>query len=147
LIQAQIEDTAIKGTLNVLESCAKTRPKRIVFTSSIVTVRYTPRQTPETVFDETFFTDAEFVRKEHSKTGLTSDHVIAYVIGKTLAEEAAWDFVRKHNLDMVVMNPVMVAGLAIQPSLNASNRFPVELLSGTAHNTLVDSTTLEFQLL
>ena len=141
LMQALIEDTAIQGTLNVLESCAKTRPNRIVFTSSFVTKKFTPKETPETVFDETFFTDAEFVRKERSKAVLTNDYFNAYVVGKTLAEEAAWDFVRKHNLNMVVMNAGIVAGPVIKPSLNTTNEFPVELLSGTSH------TKLEFHML
>jgi nucleoside-diphosphate-sugar epimerase len=135
-MQSQIEDTAIKGTKNVLESCSKACPKRIVFTSSFVTMKFTPKESPETVFDKTFFTDAEFVRKERSEAVLTNDYFNACVVGKTLAEEAAWDFVRKHNLDMVVMNPGIVAGPVIKSSLNTTNEFPVELLSGTSHTRL-----------
>jgi hypothetical protein len=45
-------------------------------------------------------------------------------------------------LDMVVMNPGIVAGPVIKPSLNTTNEFPVELLSGTTAHT-----TLEFHML
>ncbi|KAG0574589.1 hypothetical protein KC19_VG274400 [Ceratodon purpureus] len=128
---AQIEDTAIKGTLNVLESCAKTRPKRVVFTSSFVTMKFTPKETPESVFDETFWTDPQFARKELGDTALSPDtYFKAYVVGKTLAEEAAWEFVKTHSLDMVVMNPVMVAGPMLQTSVNATNEFPGDLFLG-----------------
>ncbi|KAG0603510.1 hypothetical protein M758_10G098900 [Ceratodon purpureus] len=133
--EAEIEEISIKGTLNVLESCAKTRPKRIVFTSSLMAVNLTPKATPGTVVDETFFTDVDFVRKSE-----LNPYAKAYATGKTLAEEAAWDFVKKHNLNLVVMNPVFVVGPVIQPTLNATNEFPVDLLSGKQEVILNHST-------
>lgn len=39
---------------------------------------------------------------------------------KTLAEEAAWKFVKEKGMDMVTINPGMVIGPMIQPTLNAS---------------------------
>ena len=62
--QAELIDPAVKGTLNVLDSCAKTPSvKRVVVTSSLVAVAYNrnPR-TPDVVVDETWFTDADFCK-------------------------------------------------------------------------------------
>ncbi|KAF6140737.1 hypothetical protein GIB67_035164, partial [Kingdonia uniflora] len=62
--QAQLIDPAVKGTLNVLGSCAKTPSvKRVIVTSSVAAVIYNGRpRTPEVVVDETWFSDAELCR-------------------------------------------------------------------------------------
>lgn len=54
-------DPALKGTLNVLESCAKAPSvKRVVLTSSMAAVVRNGRpQNPEVVVDETWFSDPE----------------------------------------------------------------------------------------
>ncbi|KAB1226399.1 Tetraketide alpha-pyrone reductase 1 [Morella rubra] len=43
-----------------------------------------------------------------------------YVLSKTLAEEAAWKFSKEEGLDMVAINPAMVIGPLLQPTLNTS---------------------------
>ena len=65
--QAEILDTAIKGTLNVLSSCAKFPSiKRVVFTSSMGAVLLTGTPlTPETVVDETWFSVPQVCEKHH----------------------------------------------------------------------------------
>ena len=63
LLQTQLIDPAVKGSLNVLKSCAKSPSvKRIVFTSSIATALYngTPR-TPDIVVDETWFSNLDLL--------------------------------------------------------------------------------------
>ena len=52
-------DPALKGTLNVLGSCAKAPSvKRVVLTSSIAAVAFNGRsRTPDVVVDETWFSD------------------------------------------------------------------------------------------
>ena len=62
--QAQFLNPALKGTLNVLESCAKVRPKRIVVTSSVAAVSSTSKRTPTSVVDESFFSEPELCRRE-----------------------------------------------------------------------------------
>jgi hypothetical protein len=49
----------------VLESCAKLeRPlKRLVLTSSMAAVHFSPKLTPDSVIDETFFSDPDIIRK------------------------------------------------------------------------------------
>lgn len=58
-------DPALKGTLNVLGSCAKALSvKRVVLTSSIAAVAYNRKpRTPDVVIDETWFSDPEFMRE------------------------------------------------------------------------------------
>ncbi|KAL2540910.1 NAD(P)-binding Rossmann-fold superfamily protein [Abeliophyllum distichum] len=118
--QAELIDPALKGTLNVLESCAKTPSvKRVVLTSSIAAVAYNGKpRTPEVVVDETWWTSPE-VCKEMK---------LWYVLSKTLAEEAAWKFVKEIGLDMVVLNPAMVIGPLLQPTLNTSSAAILNLL-------------------
>ncbi|RHN81715.1 putative cinnamyl-alcohol dehydrogenase [Medicago truncatula] len=55
------------GTLNVLNSCAKSPSlKRVVLTSSVAAVAYNGKpRTPDVVVDETWFTDADFCAKSN----------------------------------------------------------------------------------
>ena len=55
----------MKGTLNVLKSCAKSPSvKRVVLTSSVSAVALNGRpKTPETVLDETWFSDPDVCRE------------------------------------------------------------------------------------
>ncbi|CAI9768624.1 unnamed protein product [Fraxinus pennsylvanica] len=110
--QAELIDPALKGTLNVLESCAKTPSvKRVVLTSSMAAVGYNGKpRTPEVIVDETWWSIPE-VCKEMKQW---------YVLSKTLAEDAAWKFMKEKGLDMVTINPAMVIGPLLQPTLNTS---------------------------
>jgi len=65
LFQKQLIDPALKGTLNVVKSCAKaTSVKRVVLTSSLATVLYNGKpRTPEVVVDETWFSDPNILRE------------------------------------------------------------------------------------
>lgn len=53
-----------------------------------------------------------------------------YVLSKTLAEKAAWDFVKDKHFDMVVINPTLVIGTILQPTLNASCEIIADFMSG-----------------
>lgn len=53
------------------------------------------------------------------------------VCSKTLAEQAAWDFVNKQdNFDMVSINPTLTTGPILQPVLNTSTSVVLDLLVG-----------------
>ncbi|XP_056691371.1 phenylacetaldehyde reductase-like isoform X1 [Spinacia oleracea] len=68
--------------------------------------------TAESVVDETWFFVPEICEKQQMKW---------YLFSKTLAEEAAWDFVKEHELDMVLINPAIVIGPLLQPTINTSS--------------------------
>ena len=65
MFQAELIEPALKGTLNVLRSCAKTSSvRRVVVTSSIAAVAYNEKpRTPEVTVDETWFSSAELCEK------------------------------------------------------------------------------------
>ena len=54
-----------------------------------------------------------------------------YVVSKTLAEEAAWKFTKENNIDMVTINPAMVIGPLLQPTLNTSAAAILNIINGT----------------
>lgn len=163
LLQAQLIDPAVKGTVNVLDSCIKAKPRRIVLTSSVAAVAYTPKREGASVVDERFFSDPDTCRKEQVSLSwfflslltrftkncarrslvlpvqvsmfvfINSGHSLLqrwYVLSKTLAELAAWDYVKEHNLDMVTINPTMVIGPVLQSSMNASTEIVLDYLNG-----------------
>ncbi|KAI9078269.1 hypothetical protein K1719_039771 [Acacia pycnantha] len=120
--QAELLDPAVKGTLNVLKSCAKfPSVKRVVLTSSMAAVTYNGKpRTPEVVVDEAWFSEPDFCRASQ----------LWYVVSKTLAEEAAWKFTKENNVDMVTINPAMVIGPLLQPTLNTSAAAILNIING-----------------
>jgi len=46
-----------------------------------------------------------------------------YVLSKTLAERAAWDFVKEKGLDMVVINPSGTFGPTLHASETGTNGY------------------------
>jgi len=83
----------VLGTRNVLEQCRDARVKRVVYTSSIVTVGYS--STPRVVLDE-----------------LTNDRVNAstYHSAKWEAEREVIAFAVRESLPTIVVNPATVVG-------------------------------------
>ncbi|XP_058752372.1 cinnamoyl-CoA reductase CAD2-like [Vicia villosa] len=120
--QVELIDPAVKGTLNVLKSCAKSPSvKRVVFTSSNAAVAYNTRpKNPGVIVDETWFSDPDFCRESQ----------LWYILSKALAEAAAWEFVNENKIDMVVINPTMVVGPLLQPEVNESVQPILNLING-----------------
>lgn len=86
--EASLTRPAVEGTLNVLRAVAACpaplRPRRVVLTSSLSSVAYGRPVPPGHVFTEADWSDPD-------STGLGMG---SYQRSKTLAERAAWDFVR-----------------------------------------------------
>lgn len=53
-----------------------------------------------------------------------------YVLSKTLAEDAAWKFAKEKGLDVVMINPAMVIGPLLQPTLNTSAAAILNFING-----------------
>ena len=64
IFQSQIIDPAVKGTLNVLRSCAKVPSiKRVIVTSSMASVMFNKKLlTPDVITDETWVSVQLLVR-------------------------------------------------------------------------------------
>ncbi|XP_057810812.1 phenylacetaldehyde reductase-like isoform X2 [Salvia miltiorrhiza] len=118
--QADLIDPAVKGTLNVLKSCCEAKSvRRVVLTSSIVAVAYNRKAIgADVVVDETC----------HSDLALCQENKEWYNLSKTLAEQAAWNFANENGIDLVVMNPGLVLGPILQPTLNFTSQLVVDII-------------------
>lgn len=54
------------------------------------------------------------------------------MLSKTLAEDAAWKFVKENGIDMVSINPSLVIGPLLQPTLNTSAAAILNVINGTS---------------
>jgi len=53
-----------------------------------------------------------------------------YNVSKTLAEKAAWDFAENAGLQLVVLNPALVLGPTLTPSIMASLQLFLQIIEG-----------------
>ena len=108
------------GTLRVLKAAAAAGVKRVVMTSSTSSVLYGHKRDGSETYDE------------HHWTKLTSD-VAPYDQSKTIAERAAWDFVKglkdSERFEFVVMNPGLVLGPALSDNTSVSGEVVRKLLT------------------
>lgn len=95
-------EPCLKGTLNVLRSCANSSSiKRVVITSSCSAVRYDyNRREDDPPLDESCWSNTDYCK----------DYQLWYAWAKTLAEKEAWRFSCEKKLDLVVVNPSFVVG-------------------------------------
>lgn len=117
--QRDLVDPAVKGTVAVLESCARAAGiERVVVTSSMAAITDEP--------DESVI-----LTEEHWNEKSSLDRN-PYYYSKTMAERAAWAFVEenKPGFDLVVINPFLVIGPSLGPGVNTSNQIFVDLLAG-----------------
>ncbi|GMI78929.1 hypothetical protein like AT5G19440 [Hibiscus trionum] len=118
--QVELVEPAVKGTLNVLRSCAKVPSiRRVVITSSIAAASVTGKPlTHDVIVNEAWFSDPALCEKLKEW----------YPLSKTLAEKVAWKFSEENGIDMVSINPDMVLGPLLQPTLNTSVEHIMELI-------------------
>ncbi|WVZ65409.1 hypothetical protein U9M48_014775 [Paspalum notatum var. saurae] len=116
----QMLGPAVTGTTNVLKAASAASVRRVVVVSSIVAVEINPKDWPQgKVRDESCWSDREFCRSIELVPG-----------GKIISEEAALEYGRRTGLDVVTINPGLVFGPLLQPTVNASSQFLVYLLKG-----------------
>ncbi len=117
--QRDLVDPAVNGTENVLESCLKAGGvKRVIFTSSIAAI--TDEAESNKVFTEKDWNTMSSLERN------------PYHYSKTLAEREAWDFImrKRPSFDLVTINPFMVIGPSLGPSLNTSNQMIRDIMTG-----------------
>lgn len=116
--QRDLVDPAVNGTLSVLRSAAKAGVERVVLTSSMAAISDEPR-------DDQVFTEADWNEQSSLKRN-------PYYFSKAEAERAAWAFVEEEapSFDLVVINPYMVLGPSLGPSLNTTNQLFRDVLTG-----------------
>jgi nucleoside-diphosphate-sugar epimerase len=102
---------AREGAVRVLRAASRAGVKRVVQTSSIVAITLPWPDAPlGHIFTETDWTNPE--RRD----------ITTYVVSKTLAERAAWEFVRSEPsaCELVCVNPAFVLGPAPDADLSTS---------------------------
>lgn len=116
--QRDLVDPAVKGTRSVLSSCIRAHSvNRVVLTSSMAAITDEP--------DGRVLTEDDW----NTSSSLTRN---PYYYSKAQAERAAWDFMASAQppFDLVVINPFLVIGPSLTPSLNASPAVLRDLLTG-----------------
>lgn len=118
----QMVEPAVNGTKYIINAAAEAGVRRVVFTSSIGAVTLNPNRGPDVVVDESCWSDLEFCKKTKNW----------YCYGKAVAEQTAMELSKEKGVDLVVVNPVLVMGPLLQPTVNASIVHILKYLTGSA---------------
>lgn len=108
---------AKEGTLRVLRASLEAGVKRVIVTSSLAAVLYG-------VDRDKVFTDADWSNPDDKRIG-------AYEKSKTIAERAAWEFMRTtagDRMEMTTVNPGAVLGPMIGDAMSTSNELVKKLM-------------------
>jgi dihydroflavonol-4-reductase len=107
------------GALRVLRASVEQGVERVVLTSSFAAVGY-GHEVAGRPFDERDWTD------------IAGPDVNPYIQSKTIAERAAWDFMRSHGRDsaLCVINPTGIFGPTLSRNLSASVDLIRQLMAG-----------------
>ena len=123
LMEPEHEDDLIvparEGTLRVLKAAAKNKVKRVVLTSSIAAIA-SGHPKEKIHFDETDWSLDD------------SPTIGAYPKSKTLAEKAAWDFVKNSGagMELVTINPGYILGPLPDTHARTSGALVQSLMQG-----------------
>lgn len=112
---------AVDGTLRALKAAHAAGVKRVILTSSVAAVYGIELPKGATAFDESKWTDV--------------NHPIgrgAYTKSKTLAERAAWDYVKNSapEIALTTINPVLVLGAPLDKNFGSSISLVERILKG-----------------
>ena len=109
---------AVAGVKRAFEFAKKHNVKKVVLTSSVAAIFDTLEE--KTYYDETDWSDPENPSISH------------YSKSKTLAERAAWDFVKNEGnpFQLAVINPALVIGPSLSGDLGESNKAIAMVVTG-----------------
>lgn len=110
---------AVDGTLRALTAAQKAGVHRVVLTSSVAAVSQKKLESGRSRYDERDWSDI------HSPT------ISAYSKSKTLAEKAAWSFVKEHpEMQLTTINPGFVLGTPLDGHFGTSMQVIKRILQG-----------------
>lgn len=115
----------------VSRSCKKNPSlRRVVFTSSSSTVRVKDKFDPEKPVDESSWSSVEICEK----------YQIWYVLSKTMAEKAAWEFCNENGINLVTLLPSFLVGPSLPPTLCSTASDILGLLKGNFSSLIILTT-------
>jgi nucleoside-diphosphate-sugar epimerase len=119
--EADMLAPAKQGTQAVLAAAKKAGVKSVVVTSSMAAVMIKSVEDGH-VWTEKDWSDVDDLRKRERW----------YPLSKTLAERAAWDFHEAEGepFKLSVINPCLVVGPMLQPSMNESSQLMANFITG-----------------
>lgn len=112
---------AVEGTLRALRAAHDAGVKRVILTSSIAAIYGFDLKSDSDEFNESMWTDVD------QPIGRT-----AYTKSKTLAEKAAWDFIKHEarEIKLTTINPVLVMGAPLDKNYGSSISIVERVLAG-----------------
>lgn len=118
--EAEAIRPAVEGILRILRFAKNTGVKRVVMTSNFGAVGFTQ-------------TDLNRQTTEDDWTDTEASGLSIYEKSKTLAESAAWDFIRKEGagLEFATINPVGIWGPSLDEHVSKSFHLLQNLLNGS----------------
>jgi len=112
--QKELIEPALKGTLNVLESCKRVGVERVVLTSSCAAiVCQTAAENPDK-FRDKVWTERDWNTKSTVETS-------PYSLSKYLGEKAAWEFCEKNGITLTTICPNFVVGPPLSTRLDSTS--------------------------
>ena len=101
---------AVAGVKRALQFAKKHDVKKVVLTSSVAAIF-------DTIEEKQYYDENDWSDPEHP----TISH---YSKSKTLAEKAAWEFIKEHEhpFELAVINPALVTGPTLTGDLGESNK-------------------------
>lgn len=112
---------AVDGTLRALKAAHNAGVHRVILTSSMAAVYGCDLPAGKTEYDETLWTDVTHPIGR-----------VAYTKSKTLAEKAAWDYVKNSapKIELTTINPVLVLGAPLDNNFGSSISVVERILKG-----------------
>ena len=112
---------AVDGTLRALNAAQAAGIMRVILTSSNAAVYGCDLPEGMSAYDETLWTDVTHPIGR-----------VAYTKSKTLAEQAAWNFVEKHapEIQLTTINPVLVLGAPLDSNFGSSISVVERIMKG-----------------
>ena len=113
---------AVEGTLRALRAAKNAGVKRVILTSSVAAIYGCELPSGALAYDETMWTDVEHPVGR-----------VAYTKSKTLAEQAAWNFIRNDapEISLTTINPVLVLGAPLDKNFGSSISLVERVLKGS----------------
>jgi dihydroflavonol-4-reductase len=112
---------AVDGTLRALKAAKSAGVNRVILTSSNAAVYGCDLPAGKSEYDETMWTDVNHPIGR-----------VAYTKSKTLAEKAAWDFVKTQapQIELTTINPVLVLGAPLDNNFGSSISVVERIMKG-----------------